>query len=616
VTVVDDARLLELAARRPRDVFPILERAASLSPLVVVLTVLPGVVALQSATLSETDAQWRLKGLELSTVPSIFDAVDPAATSSVTALKFQPPLSSWLVAAADRWLPFDANSVPLLEYLSAACLVPACFFLMSRLAGRRVGFLAAALAAFHGTFLQQDRHAGPQALAVAAALVAFWGFLGHIWQATEIVSIDLLIGGLALGVCLLAGGPLAFAVVGVLLLVSLVRIDPHTETHQGGFGRSSPAASTSRGRRLWSAWHAARSVGVMAATAFAAGGWWELMMLYSYGRHFGAAWLFGAPGSSASVLAADPAHTADMAPQIFSELLAAGGAIAGLTVLGLWIIGRRTFARGGHFVPANAESRGALRFVAIWVAVSAVVFAAGVWRGGTASLYLDMWRLFFSAACVCTAATAIDEVIRRKIGLLDFVCLTFATLGCGYGFLLTERLVPHASMRGVFIAMAASLLLASAVQQFCRRGELREWLLISGLLAAFVLGDAVIGISRLEAADPDCQSLHAFARSLLPDHVDAEACLLISEGPPPARLQYALKSVWPKAQLFAVRDWDQALKVAVGESGTPKTAVVVDWSRGNSRPANPTGARWDAPPIGNPQFFAQRPLRAYVLVWE
>ena len=178
MTVVDDARLLELAARRPKDVFPILERAASLSPLVVVLIVLPGVVALQSATLSEPDAQWRLKGLELSTVPSIFDAVDPAATSSVTAIKFQPPLGSWLIAAADRWLPFDANSVPLLEYLSAACLVPACFFLMSRLAGRRVGFLAAALAAFHGTFLQQYRHAGPQALAVAAATRRVLGLFG------------------------------------------------------------------------------------------------------------------------------------------------------------------------------------------------------------------------------------------------------------------------------------------------------------------------------------------------------------------------------------------------------------------------------------------------------
>ena len=65
-----------------------------------------------------------------------------------------------------------------------------------------------------------------------------------------------------------------------------------------------------------------------------------------------------------------------------------------------------------------------------------------------------------------------------------------------------------------------------------------------------------------------------------------------------------------------MKDWDEALKIAAGDGRTPKTAVVVDWSRGNSRPANPTGARWNAPPIGNPQFFEQRPLRAYVLVWE
>src|SRR5579862_3320238 len=136
---------------------------------------------------------------------------------------------------------------------------------------------------------------------------------------------------------------------------------------------------------------------------------------------------------------------------------------------------------------------------------------------------------------------------------------------------------------------------------------------IASLLTAFVLGDVGMGISSLEAPDPDYQSLSAFCHSLEPDHFDAEACLLVSEGRPPARLQFALKSVWPKAQLCPVKDWDEALKIAGGDGQTPKTAVVIDWSRGNSRPANPTGARWNAPPIGNPQFYEQRPLRAYVL---
>jgi hypothetical protein len=616
VTVVDDARLLQLAARRPKDAFPILERAASLSPLVLVLTFLPGIVALQSVTLSERDAQWRLKGLETSTLPGVLDGVDTGASSSVTALKFQPPLGTWLSAAADRWLPFDSRSMPLFNYLSAASLVPACFFCMSRLAGRRVGFITAALAAFHGTFLEQYQHAGPNALAVSAALFAFWGFFGHLWQANELVSIDLLIGGISLGACLLAGGPLALVVLVVLLLVSLMRIEPYPGSRQGGLGRSSATGTSPRGRRLWSTWQAVRSLGVMTATAFAAGGWWELMMVYSYGRAFATAWLFAMPASPNVALDPEsPLHATRIAQQVCGELLSASGALAGLTVLGLWIVGRKTFA-ARRFLPANEESRMALRFVALWLAASSVIYAASLSHGGNESLYTGLWRLFFSAACVCVAALALDEVTRRKVSLLEFVCLTFATLGCGYAFLRTENLVPNASLRGVFIALAAALIIARGAQEFCRRSELREWLLITGLLAAFVLGDAGLGISALEAADPDYQALTAFGRSLQPDQVDAEACLLISEGTPPVRLQFELKSVWPKAQIVPVKDWDEALKFAAGDGKTPKTAVVVDWSRGNSRPANPTGARWNAPPIGNPQFFEQRPLRAYVLVWD
>jgi hypothetical protein len=613
VSVVDDARLLELAAHRPKDVFPILERAASLTPLVLVLTVVPGIIAIESAALSERDAQWRLKGLELSTVASPFDAVDPAAASGVSALKYQPPLASWLLAAGDRWLPFDCSMLPLFEYLAAACLVPACFLCMSRVAGRRVGLITAAVAAFHGTFLVQYRHAGPQALAVSAALFAFWGFFGHVWRATEIVSFDLLIGGLALGVCLLAGGPLALVVVAILFLVSLTRLEPFESRE--GFGRTSSTA-VSRGRGIRSRWQAVRSLGVMTATAFAAGGWWELMMLYSYGREFAAAWLFGMP---ISISGPAPAETASIAPaltpQLVSALFAAGGGLAGLTVLGLWIAGRRMFA-SRKFSLSEREPRTPFTFVTIWFAGSCVMFTASLIEKSGASLYTGLWRLFFSAACVSLAALALDEVIRRKVSLFECVCLTLAALGCGYAFLHGEKSVPGGSLRGAFIALAAALVVARVAQEFCRRGELREWAVIAGLLGAFVLFDAGMGISALEAADTDYQALRVFARSLVPDHVDAEVCLVISETPPPARLLFVVKSVWPNAQVVPVRDWDEALKIAAGDGKAPKTAVVIDWSRGNSRPANPTGARWNAPPIGNPQFIEHRPLRAYVLVWE
>jgi hypothetical protein len=78
----------------------------------------------------------------------------------------------------------------------------------------------------------------------------------------------------------------------------------------------------------------------------------------------------------------------------------------------------------------------------------------------------------------------------------------------------------------------------------------------------------------------------------------------------------ALKSVWPTAEIIVVPDWDQALKVALDENEMPKTAIVVDWSEGTSRPANPTGAQWETVTVGNPQYFEQRQLRAYVLKSE
>jgi hypothetical protein len=53
--------------------------------------------------------------------------------------------------------------------------------------------------------------------------------------------------------------------------------------------------------------------------------------------------------------------------------------------------------------------------------------------------------------------------------------------------------------------------------------------------------------------------------------------------------------------------------MALDEHQKPKTVIVVDWSHGNSRPANPTGAQWETVPVGNPQFFQHRQLRAYLV---
>ena len=101
--------------------------------------------------------------------------------------------------------------------------------------------------------------------------------LGHLRHGEDLVSIDLLVGGISLGLCLLAGGPLAFVVVAALLVLVLGHFEPPPDPRR--------ATAVRRGH-VWSGWPAFRSLGVLVATAFAAGGWWELMMLYSYGGQF------------------------------------------------------------------------------------------------------------------------------------------------------------------------------------------------------------------------------------------------------------------------------------------------------------------------------------------
>jgi hypothetical protein len=598
---VDDARLGQLAAPRPKDLFSILERTSAISPLLVVLTILPGVIAMPFNSIDERDAQWRMRSLAIATAPSLFEALAPDESAGDPSLKWQPPLASWMAAAAVKlpW-PIGSRGLELAEYVFAAALVPAAYLLCSRILGARIGFVAAVLVTFHTTFLEQHRHATPHALAVVTALIAFWGFLGHMGRGGELVSLDLLYGGIALGLCLLAGGPLAFAVVAVLIVFVVVQWELPREARPG---------QRLRGRRGPSVWQALRSLGVMVATGFAAGGWWVLMMLYSYGTDFWSGWLWGGPVGPALEGSAERFFSLAFLLRLGHEFFTTARVLSGLTILGLWVIGRMLIRSG------DAADRSNCRFLVAWMIGAGLAFVGALRLSMEGSLDFGMWRLFLMLACTACAALAIDEIARRRISLAVFAAVTIATLAVGY-FLLGPADQERSRALWMFLGgLVVAGIAARLLAWFCEGSELRQRLMLFGLLAGYMVADATIGLSSVRMQDADYRSLVTFRKGL-PTAIDPETCVLISDSDPPVRLQLALKSVWPNAQLTLVRDWDAALKSALEESQAPKNVVVVDWSKGNSRPANPTGAQWDADPVGNPQFFKQRQLRAYVLVWE
>jgi hypothetical protein len=412
------------------------------------------------------------------------------------------------------------------------------------------------------------------------------------------------VGGISLGLCLLTGGPLAFVVVGVLLVVVLTSFEPAPEP------RRTP--STRRGP-WWSGWPAFRSLGVLVATAFAAGGWWELMMLFSYGRQFLEGWLWGI-GSSPAGADRTTLHFFSEAfgLRFVQEFFSMARVLAGFTILGLWTVGR------GLFSPDCKAKRTNFAFVAAWLLCGLGAFTAALLQAPAGLLYLNMWRLFLMSSCIACSALALDEVAHRRIGLSTFVTVTLGSLLVGYFFLhqkgQTGAPSPWFLVGGLAFAFAAGQVL----RRLCERSENRQWLVLAGLIFAYLAADASIGIWTIRSDDQsrvDWRALSTFHNSL-PPHNDTGSCLLISESKVPNRLLLALKSVWPRAEITVVPDWDQALKIALDENQMPKTAIVVDWSEGTSRPANPTGAQWETVTVGNPQYFEQRQLRAYVLKSE
>ena len=73
----------------------------------------------------------------------------------------------------------------------------------------------------------------------------------------------------------------------------------------------------------------------------------------------------------------------------------------------------------------------------------------------------------------------------------------------GYFFLHQKRFgdlpSPEILAAGLVIAVVAARLL----RRFCETSEIREWLMLAGLIAAYVVADASIGIATIRADDPD-----------------------------------------------------------------------------------------------------------------
>jgi 4-amino-4-deoxy-L-arabinose transferase-like glycosyltransferase len=208
-------------------------RSAMVFPLVVLIAVLPGMVALNSWDLTPPGPLWGIRGLVvlsghvLDQIPASLQIKPLAESAAFQAVAFQPPLYAWLEALG-FWLTTDHDPLAsvLPSYIAGSLLV-VLVYLHGRLwRGAGLGLTAALLVGFNQNLLLRMQEATPNTLAISGVLVALLAYGWHerlviestrawSWAGPAFWS---LVGGLALGLALLSAGALALLTIPIIAL--------------------------------------------------------------------------------------------------------------------------------------------------------------------------------------------------------------------------------------------------------------------------------------------------------------------------------------------------------------------------------------------------------------
>ena len=598
-----DRELEQLAAEPARPLFPLLRQADAMIPLVVVLAFLPALYAVANRTLTEPGAWLGLASLKCLAAADVVELFDPPShdSSSEPSLepslepgqpfRFQPQLMSWLTALSMK--AFGIGNVAGLvaaAYFCTAGLLVSAYVLAKRLGGESLGLITVLLLAFNPQILQGAQEPVPQSAAVLFALLALAGLVVHWQKSTAVVSYPLLLAGIALGICLLAGGPVALAVlVIVLVYVSWWKF----ETRQRG--RSGIVWDRSQFSRRT----ALRSTLVLAATGFALGGWTVLLQSSRHGVDFWSEWLAG-PAVAAVASEQEPARSWFFAA--FWELNRLAVPVVGLTLVGLAAIVRDIWRADED--PAKRH-RGILL---VWIQVTLL---AWMLVGGFASQstpIIKVWETLLTIPLIIAAGVGLIEISERRIGFLlslsiGLLALADTALWGRQGLdgpqreQLSANVVDARALVAGLIVPLALTAVGIALAVFTGAREKRRRIVLSGVLATIVLVNCLWGawaVRRTNFGDRELDDLRAGLSRVT--HVDRLTFVALSSPgktasfQPPAQLIYVLTGLWPQAAMTIAGSWESAMPPNSMEAALaePGVAVFIAWSpRGRLRGTAP-----------------------------
>jgi len=606
VATADDARLTQLASGRAAELFGILNRTTAWTPLVVLWAILPGLFVLHWQTLGTSDALWGLRSLDILSTSDWVEMIRGDSVEAVPGWKWQPPLGSWLTALVMSVAgPAQPLSLVLVSFVSTIGVVISSFVLLRRLLGPRFAFFATFMLACQGSVLWRYQAADPASLATLFALWAIWGAVGHAQDFEGWISLKLLIGGISLGLCLLAGGPLAITVLVALLLASIGR---HTNGGHTGHSKRLIHRSVTVG------WPAIKSLLLMGLMAFAVGGWWGLMVSSRDGLEFWHGWFYAAgpmPAPTASWTRAP--GTVSLASSAIRQLVDLLGILCGLSLFGTW--------RACHEVlrPTNPLKRRAAILLLTWTGCA--LFLRGPAMLSASAPAAPIEQLFLLLPLIALAAFAVEEISARHVHVIVAVGVVVLSVAATFWRMLVPLtgIAPIAATQGWTTGLVVALLagLLWWLSNFTRSRDSRQRAVLSLLLVAVLSAHAVGGFASVAARPVDVRRddlVLAAVRDRMAATDGFDACTFIAAADLPPQLRFLVRSLQPQVVPTIAANWELAEPLILNQTfGRRRAVLIVEWGGTGNPGTTPPIRVVKLNPVSPSDLYWGRFLRTFLV---